>query len=289
MLRAELEDETASAECVVITARLRPEVRSTIAQLRQDRPTTVVFVGLPDDDEAPWVDLVVPAGTDWRAPMPSRSTLEWAAIALGAVVQSVWLGVLASAFSGAGWPPLSAFAAAVVLAAAAATRWTAPDPRRLRRGRWLLVALVLVAAAALFAAGRGWTLDFVAWQLARDAVYAAAAAGLGIRLGRGDDVPGQAFARAARAFGALIAVLVLAGVTATPLPGQVAAVATAVVAGGLYIAVVRYRALSDVVTAEDRLPLWPWLLSVTSVIAAVLVVTGLVRRLWRQSRALRGR
>ena len=208
--------------------------------------------------------------------MPSRSTLEWAAIALGAVVQSVWLGVLASAFSGAGWPPLSAFAAAVVLAAAAATRWTAPDPRRLRRGRWLLVALVLVAAAALFAAGRGWTLDFVAWQLARDAVYAAAAAGLGIRLGRGDDVPGEAFARAARAFGALIAVLVLAGITATPLPGQVAAVATAVVAGGLYIAIVRYRALSDVVTAEDRLPLWPWLLSVTSVIAAVLVVTGLV-------------
>ena len=66
VLRAELEDETASAECVVITARLRPEVRSTIAQLRQDRPTTVVFVGSPDDDEAPWVDLVVPAGTDWR-------------------------------------------------------------------------------------------------------------------------------------------------------------------------------------------------------------------------------
>ena len=159
--------------------------------------------------------------------MPSRSTLEWAGIALGAVVQSVWLGVLAAAFSGAGWPPLSAFAAAVVLAAAAATRWTAAEPRRLRRGRVLLAALVLVAAAALFAAGRGWTHDFVAWQLVRDAVYAAAAAALGIRLGRGDDGPGEAFARAARAFGALCAVLVLAGITATPLPGQAAAVATA--------------------------------------------------------------
>jgi uncharacterized protein (DUF58 family) len=67
VLRAELDDETASAECVVITARLRPEVRATIAQLRQDRATTVVFVGLPGADEAPWVDLVVPPDTDWRS------------------------------------------------------------------------------------------------------------------------------------------------------------------------------------------------------------------------------
>ena len=208
--------------------------------------------------------------------MPSRSTLEAAAIALGAVVQSVWLGVLASAVSGVGWPLLSAFAAAVVLAAAATTRWTAEEPRRLRRSRWLLAALVLFAAAALFAAGRGWAHEYVAWQLVRDAVYAAAAAGLGIRLGRGDDGPGEAFARAARAFGALSVVLVLAGIAATPLPGQAAAVASALVAGGLYTAIVRYRALSDVVTAEDRLPLWPWLLSVTAVVAAVLVVTGLV-------------
>jgi len=67
VLRAELEDETSSAECVVITARLRPEVRATIAQLRQERATTVVFVGRPGDDEAPWVDLVVPSDMDWRS------------------------------------------------------------------------------------------------------------------------------------------------------------------------------------------------------------------------------
>ena len=102
----------------------------------------------------------------------------------------------------------------------------------------------------------------------------AAAALLGTRLGRGDEGPGEAFARAARAFGALCAVLVVAGVTTTPLHGQAAAVATSVVAGGLHIAVLRYRALTDVVTADDRLPLWPWLLSVAATIAAVLVATG---------------
>lgn len=207
--------------------------------------------------------------------MLSRSTLEWAAIALGAVLQSVWLGMLASALSGAGWPPLAAFAAAVMLAAAAATRWAAAEPRRLRRGRALLVALVLAAAAVFFAAGRGWAHDFFVWRVVVYTAYVAAAALLGTRLGRGDEGPGEAFARAARAFGALCAVLVLAGITATPLHGQAAAVATSVVAGGLHIAVLRYRTLTEVVAADDRLPLWPWLLSVAATIAAVLVATGI--------------
>ena len=89
------------------------------------------------------------------------------AIALGAVLQSVWLGMLASALSGAGWPPLAAFAAAVMLAAAAATRWVAAEPGRLRRGRLLLAALVLAAAAVFFAAGRGWAHDFIVWRVVR--------------------------------------------------------------------------------------------------------------------------
>jgi uncharacterized protein (DUF58 family) len=66
VLRDELEDEGAGAECVVVTARLRPEVRDILALLREDRPTTVVFVGRPRDDERPYVDLVVPADMDWR-------------------------------------------------------------------------------------------------------------------------------------------------------------------------------------------------------------------------------
>ena len=52
---------------MVVTARLRPEVRDILALLRDDRPTTVVFVGSPRDDEKPCVDLVVPGDTDWRA------------------------------------------------------------------------------------------------------------------------------------------------------------------------------------------------------------------------------
>ena len=66
VLRDELEDDGAGAECVVVTARLRPAVRDVLALLREDRPTTVVFVGRPRDDEMPCVDLVVPGDTDWR-------------------------------------------------------------------------------------------------------------------------------------------------------------------------------------------------------------------------------
>jgi uncharacterized protein (DUF58 family) len=66
VLAEELADESAEADCVVIVARLRPAVRAMLTQLRAARPVIVVFVGLPDDDEAPEVDLVVPAGLEWR-------------------------------------------------------------------------------------------------------------------------------------------------------------------------------------------------------------------------------
>ena len=66
VLRDELEDHGAGAECVVVTARLRQEVRDVLALLREDRPTTVVFVGRPRDDEKPYADLIVPRDLDWR-------------------------------------------------------------------------------------------------------------------------------------------------------------------------------------------------------------------------------
>ena len=52
-----------------------------------------------------------------------------------------------------------------------------------------------------------------------------------------------------------------------------------VVAGGLHVALLRYRVLTDVVSEDDRMPVWPWLLAVTTAIVAVLVVTGLAAAL----------
>lgn len=66
LLAAELADESGRAECVVITAALRPGARGVVAQLRAARPTTVVFVGRPTEDEAPLVDIVVPGDFEWR-------------------------------------------------------------------------------------------------------------------------------------------------------------------------------------------------------------------------------
>ena len=93
--------------------------------------------------------------------MRSRSTLEWSGMTLGALTHSVWLGLLAAAFTSVEWPLLAGCGAAIMLPAAAVTRWTAADPRRLRGGRLRLAAVVLVAVAALFAAGRGWEREFV--------------------------------------------------------------------------------------------------------------------------------
>ena len=79
--------------------------------------------------------------------MRSRSTLEWGGTAFGAVAQAVWCGVLASVLSSASWPALAAFAAATMLAAAAASRWASADPARLPRGRAVLAVVVLQGEA----------------------------------------------------------------------------------------------------------------------------------------------
>lgn len=66
VLAAELADESSRADCVVVTAALRPGVRGHVAQLRAERPTTVVYVGRPTKEEASLVDIVVPGDFDWR-------------------------------------------------------------------------------------------------------------------------------------------------------------------------------------------------------------------------------
>ena len=66
VLAAELADESSRADRVVVTAKLRPGVRGFVAQLRAERPTTVVYVGRPTEEEAPLVDFVVPGDFDWR-------------------------------------------------------------------------------------------------------------------------------------------------------------------------------------------------------------------------------
>ena len=109
--------------------------------------------------------------------------------------------------------------------------------------------------------------------------FSAGVAVLGVWMARGDFGPDEAFGRAARAFGILCAALVLSGLIGTPVQWPAAAVATVVVAGGLHVALLRYRALTDVVSEDDRLPVWPWLLAVTTAIVAVLVVTGLAAAL----------
>ena len=66
LLSAELAGGSSRAEHVVVTAALRPGARGPLAQLRAERPTRVVYVGRPTDDEAPLVDIVVPGDFDWR-------------------------------------------------------------------------------------------------------------------------------------------------------------------------------------------------------------------------------
>ena len=75
VLAAELADESDRADCVLVTAALRPGLRADVARLRVTRPTRVVHVGRPTDGAAPLVDVVVPDDLDWRTghELPLRS------------------------------------------------------------------------------------------------------------------------------------------------------------------------------------------------------------------------
>jgi uncharacterized protein (DUF58 family) len=66
VLNAELADDTAEADCVLVAAALRAPVRELLERLRAERRVTVVYVGSPSSEERPFVDAIVPGDFDWK-------------------------------------------------------------------------------------------------------------------------------------------------------------------------------------------------------------------------------
>jgi hypothetical protein len=211
--------------------------------------------------------------------MRSRSALDAAGLTLGSLVEGVWCGALAAVLTGSSWALLSVFAAAVAFMAAAISRWrdAAPDRNGARRGA--AVALVVVGVLVLLAAGRAWAHDYLLWQVVRDVLFVGGLAFLGVRLGEDDLPPEAAVRRATRSFALLCGVLVCAAVAGVAPGWASAAVVGVLVLGGLFIAAMRYRALTDLVASADRLPPWPWFLVVTGVVVAVVAVAALLGQL----------
>ncbi len=211
--------------------------------------------------------------------MSLRSALERAGIALGAVVEGVWCGALAAALTGSPWALLGAFTVLMVVAAAAVTRWTGAAKDRGRSRQAAAAALVAAGVVGLLGAGQAWTHDYLLWQVVRDTAFVSAVTLLGIRLGGDELTPEVAVRRAIRGFALLCATLVCAALAGSTPGWAAAAVVTALVAGGLLIAVVRYRSLTDLVAPSDRLPSWPWLLAVTGAILCVVAIAALLGQL----------
>jgi hypothetical protein len=213
--------------------------------------------------------------------MRSRSWLEHAGVALGAAAEGIWTGALAAALTGASGAALIGFACVTVAAAAYLAR-------RFRRGvvgeraaRILAVALLLVAAGVLVAAGHAWQHPSPLWLLARDVVYVAGLVLLGIHLGRAPQPPEAAVGRALRSFALLCAVLVCAALAGSAPGWASGAIVASLVAGGLLIATMRYRDLTDLVDPAERLPAWPWLLAVLGTVLAVVAVGALLSQVLR--------
>jgi hypothetical protein len=208
--------------------------------------------------------------------MRSRSWLEHSGLALGAAAEGIWCGALAAALTGASWAALTVFACVTVAAAAHVARRLGRGEGRERAARLAALTLILVMTGVLFLAGRSWMPPGVLWQVVRDVVYVSGLVLVGISLGRDSRAPEAAVRRAVRAFALLCAVLVCAALAGSA-PGWASAALVAVlVAGGLLIAVVRYQSLTDLVDAADRLPAWPWLLTVTGAVLGVIAIGALL-------------
>jgi hypothetical protein len=211
--------------------------------------------------------------------MRSRSALDRVGSALGAVLEGVWCGALAAALTGSSWALLCGFAVATAAAAAVIAEWTGASAGRDRAGRVAAAVLVVTAVVVLLVAGRAWAHDYILWQVVRDALFVSLLAVLGIRLGGEEPSPEGAVRRAVRAFILVCAVLVFAAAGGSTPGWAAAAVVVTLVAGALLVAVMRYRALSDLVAEADRLPSWPWLLAVTGVVLCIVAVAALVNQL----------
>ena len=210
--------------------------------------------------------------------MRSRSGVEVAGLVLGAAVDGVWAGALAAALTGAQGPALFLLAFAAVLAAALAARWSGQGEARDVAGRFLVAVVVLVAAGVMLAAGRAWAQPSSLWLVMRDVVYAAGLVFLGIRLGRGSQLPEDALRRAVAGF-AILCVVVTTASAAGPAPGWASeAVVASLALGGLYVAIVRYQSLTELVDPSERLPAWPWLLAVAGALLLVIVAGALLSR-----------
>jgi hypothetical protein len=208
----------------------------------------------------------------------SRSRVEVAGLVLGAAVDCVWAGALAAALTGARGPALFLLAFAGVLAAALAARWSARRESRDVAGRVLAAVVVLMAVAAMLAAGRAWAQPAPLWLVMRDVAYAGGLVFLGIRLGRGPQSSEDALRRAAAGF-VISCVIVMAASAGGPAPAWAAeALVASLALGGLYVAIVRYQSLTELVDPSERLPVWPWLLGVAGVFLLVIVGGALAGR-----------
>ncbi len=133
----------------------------------------------------------------------------------------------------------------------------------------------------LLVAGRSWAHPSLLWQAARDFVYAAGLVLVGIYLGRAPEAPDAAVRRAVRAFALLCVILVTAALAGST-PGWAAwAVVASLAAGGLLVALARYRDLVDLVDPAERMPAWPWLLAVAGALLAVVALGALLSLAFR--------
>ena len=213
--------------------------------------------------------------------MRSRSNLEFAGLALGAAAEGIWSGSLAAALTGASAAALVVFACVTVAAAAYLARRLSLSEVGERAARLLAVTLALVAAGVLLAAGHAWAHHALLWQAVRDVVYGGGLVLLGISLGRARQSPEAAARRAVRGFTLLCVVLVCAALAGSEPGWASGAVVASLVVGGLLVAMVRYRDLTDLVDAAERLPAWPWLLAVLGAVLGVLAIGALVSQVLR--------
>ena len=167
-----------------------------------------------------------------------------------------------------------------MLAAAVIAEWTGASAGRDRAGRVAAAILVAVAVVVLLAAGGacGRTTTSSGRSCGTSCSWACSPFSA-FRLGGEEPSPEGAVRRAVRAFVLLCAVLVFAAAAGSTPGWATVAVVVALLAGVLLIAVMRYRALTDLVAEADRLPSWPWLLAVTGAVLCVVAGAALVNQL----------
>jgi hypothetical protein len=196
--------------------------------------------------------------------------------ALACLTEAFWLSGLVALIAGLSWPIMLGMTLAVMTVPAAVS--VAGRAARLgtRRSRLIVGLTALGGVAALIVSQSPASIGRLAGLAVADMLFVVVASWLAIRIGAAPLGVDEALGRAARGFGLVFVVLLLARLAQQPFTAAGAAVTGVVAAAALLVALARWGESLAMTDRRYGVSGWTWFAGIVATIAGILLVAGVL-------------